>query len=146
MVARKISRTATLFKKLQEIFTRLSAIEKALSSLTSEAATTSAPDTDGPLPPNEFRLKGKSCRLAALEWRLVRCLWRKPAVPLDEVLDFVYGHDQDDKDDALRSVGKRLKRRLHKKEIPVEVISTNGYMALRLRGREGVVTDSCSTR
>jgi hypothetical protein len=118
---------------------QLDRIEAAVTRLLPVLHPTQPPQTDGLSPPDTFCLRGQSCRLTALEWRLLRCLWGKVSVEFQDALDDVYGHDHDKTDSALSSAVKRLNRKLRDKSIPSKVGMRNGKLSLEIwtRGKPG---------
>jgi hypothetical protein len=140
MAARKTHPLTALSTKLDEISSRLAALEKGQQSfrqsldrkLASIGPVTS-PKVDGPVPPESFRLGSKLYDpFTRLEYRLLACLWGKDDLEISEVLEALYGHDHKKEEDALRSVAKRLKKKLRKQSFPGVVVVRKGYAALQL--------------
>lgn len=137
--------------KLDGIASQLTALEEgqaslqqSISALGSKTSTANLPAGDGPVAPDAFSLhKEDYDGFTTREWRLLNCLWGKRAVEEEEVLEEVYGHDNDGKEGALRSLRKRLNRKLHKKKFPGSVVLVNGYLSLKMfRQPEGVTKGS----
>src|SRR5262249_26338995 len=90
-----------------------------------------APLPDGPVPPDGFSLGGVLFDgFSYLEARLLEYLWGKAAVPIQEVIEHVYGHDADNKDGALKSLVKHLSTKLTHKSCPMEVRQKSGHLIL----------------
>lgn len=92
---------------------------------------------DKVIPPSKVRIDGQIYNdLTTLEWRLMDILLTRrnageEAVSKDDVIEHVWGHDYDRKDDALKQHVKRLNKKLSEKRCSVSVsISHNGYLEL----------------
>ncbi len=97
-----------------------------------EIATPAKSPQDGPVPPDGFRLSGRLCDgLSVYEYRLLESLWGKEARLLQDVIDHVYGHDADNKDQAVMSLVKRVRNKLLQAQIPAEITSKSGYLVLK---------------
>jgi hypothetical protein len=93
---------------------------------------------DGPVPPDQFRLGGQTNGpFSVLEMRLLKYLWRRDAVLFQHAMEYVYGHDADDKDVALRSLVKHVNAKL--KNSPNAIHYKNGYLYLYIYRSEAVV-------
>jgi hypothetical protein len=135
---------AQVVEKLAGIDHRLDALEKGQRQLTalvnqalaSQAAgkrATARPPSDGPIPPDKFRLNAQTYGgFSSLEWRLLRSLWGKTAVRIGKVMDRVYGHDHGDKDEAFKALKKRLSRKLLDQGFPGEIVTKGGFLSLDL--------------
>jgi hypothetical protein len=81
-------------------------------------------DEDRVIAPDRVRLGGKVyAGLGSYEWRLLDHLLRAKdhASEFTEVLDHVYGHDADDKDNSLRQLAKNLNKKLAEQGCPSSV-------------------------
>ncbi len=67
---------------------------------------------DGPAPPNIFRWKGKEHSVPPLQWRLLQFLWDRKNPKVQDVIDSVWGHDSNKKDNDLSVALSRLNSRL----------------------------------
>jgi hypothetical protein len=130
---------APISQKLNQIASQLEALKKGQESLKESISSLRLPPSpsgvsfdDGPVPPDGFHLDKLYDGFTPLEWRLMAYLWTKKAIEEDDVLEAVYGHDHDDKDDALRSVVKRINKKLRQKGFPGRVVSRNGHLAINL--------------
>ena len=140
MAARRTSQTTAVSRKLDEISSRLAALEKGQQSLResldrnlASLVPVASPKADGPVPPEHFRLGRQPYGpLTRLEQRLLACLYLKDALEVGEVLEALYGHDHEQDQDALRSVVRRLNQKLHKQSFPGRVVLRKGYVALQL--------------
>jgi len=125
-------------KKLEEIASRIAALENGQTSLQRSISLimppvlSPTPAIDGPVAPDGFHLEKLYDGFTKYEWRLMACLWGKKTIEEEDVLEAVYGHDHDMKENALRSLRKRLNRKLTKMQFPGEVIPINGHLALNL--------------
>jgi hypothetical protein len=81
-------------------------------------------DRDRLIAPDRVRLSGVEYDgLSSLEWRLIKVLLRtaKRAVSIQTAMEFVYGHNADNKDEALRQLVKNLNKRLAEHGCPVSI-------------------------
>jgi hypothetical protein len=129
---------AQVMEKLAGIAHRLEALEKGqeqLVALVNQAIASQAPTPpqDGPVPPDRFRLNNKLYHgFSPLEWKLLRRLWGKSAVSISKLMDYLYGHDHGDKDEAFRALKKRLSRKLLEQGFPGEIVTSGGFLGLDL--------------
>jgi DNA-binding response OmpR family regulator len=149
MTSRKATPAKTLYTKLDEISSRLSALEKGQLSLRenldrklAKFVDVATAEVDGPVPPDNFRLDRRLYGpFTRLEWRLLACLWGKSALEISGVLEELYGHDHEQDQDALRSVVKRLNPKLRKQSFPGRVMLRQGYVFLQwVRNGSGATT------
>jgi hypothetical protein len=139
MAARRTSQTTAVSHKLDEISSRLSALEKGQQSLResldrnlASLVPVASPKADGPVPPEHFRLGPKLYGpFTSLQWRLLASLYGKDALEVGAVLETLYGHDHEQDEDALRSVAKRLNPKLRKQSFPGKVEVRKGYAWLQ---------------
>jgi hypothetical protein len=88
-------------------------------------------DRDGPGTKGWFNFKGKPYKFSLPQWRILKCLWRKAkGVSTDRVLDAVYGHGADAKDEALKQVMNRLNDNLIAYELPFKVQTRHEHWTL----------------
>jgi hypothetical protein len=134
--------SASISTKLDEISSRLAALEKGQHSfrqsidrkLASIGPVTS-PKVDGPVPPESFRLESKLYGpFTRLEYRLLACLWSKDAVEVGEALEALHGHDHTQDQEALRSLCRRLNKKLRKQSFPGRGKVSKGYAWLQWSG------------
>lgn len=105
-------------------------LKPVLQSYQHHAGHSSVPLADGSVPPNRFRFDNILHEFPPLEWRLLCLLWDQETVTHQEAIDHLYGHDAEDKDDAYKSVAKRLRCRLLDKNLPIEITMKSGYISL----------------
>lgn len=83
------------------------------------------------IPPDKVHINGTVYDgLTALEWRLMNALLGTEGIECQQVMEQVYGHDADDKDEALKQVAKRLNAKLAEKRCPCSVAFKSGFMVL----------------
>jgi hypothetical protein len=135
---------AQVMQKLDGIDHRLATLEKGqerLATLMSQALvgqgagrrTRLTPSADGPIPPDKFRFNDQTYEaFSPLEWRLLRRLWGRSAVSIDKLMDYLYGHDHGDKDEAFKALKKRLNRKLLDQGFPGEIVTKSGFLTLDL--------------
>jgi len=91
---------------------------------------------DKVIPPNKVRIEGQIYNdLTSLEWRLMDILLTRrntgeEAVPKDDVIEHVWGHDYDHKDNALKQHVKRVNEKLSEQHSPVSVSLSNGFVTI----------------
>jgi DNA-binding response OmpR family regulator len=89
---------------------------------------------DRVIAPDRVRLGGKVYSdLSSREWRLLQYLLRARghASEFTEVVDYVYGNDADDKDEALRQLTKNLNKKLTDQGCPLCVRFRQPHVYLR---------------
>jgi hypothetical protein len=142
MAARRTSQTTAVSRKLDEISSRLAALEKGQHSLRksldrklASLVPVASSKADGPVAPEHFRLEPKEYGpFTPLQWRLLACLWGKDALEVGEALEALYGHDHEQDQNALRLVVRRLNRKLRKQSFPGRVEMRKGYAWLQWSG------------
>ncbi len=87
---------------------------------------------DKVIPPSSARLGGQVYDgFTRNEWRLLEAIVNKPGVKVDDVIEYVYGHDADNKEEALTQAIKRLNKKLSDNHCPLIVSEENGFVAIR---------------
>jgi hypothetical protein len=95
----------------------------------SDAGTPAAPKPDGPFDADGFRYRGVEVRFgrAALRYKFICALWDsehnrpRPARPIQEVIDEVWGHDNDTSDSAFRQLCSGTRVSLQKVHFPLTI-------------------------
>lgn len=133
----EISRSfADITSRLDGLAKSQASIRKSLRTLKAHLSGSGPADkrSDGPVPPDKLRHEGKLYEdFTCLEWRVLQSLWGQDSVEIESLLDKVYGHNHDDKDTALKSLLKRLNRKLRKQAFPATVKPRNGSFFLAFR-------------
>lgn len=89
--------------------------------------------SDGPQPPDRFRLFGKEYKgISRDQWRLLEALWPKQTAEIDDVMEQVYGVHFKQEQEALRSLARRLTECLVLQSCPAEIVIKNGYCTLEI--------------
>ena len=92
---------------------------------------------DGPYPPDAIRVGGKDYSgVSGLRWRLLRCLWGRGPVAIDEVIDAIWGQDFDEGDKALDSLVKHARRWCRTARCPLGLRTKSGYVELLRTSKE----------
>lgn len=87
---------------------------------------------DKVVPPGSARLGGRVYDgFTRNEWRLLEAIVNKPGVEVDDVIEHVYGHDADSKEEALTQVIKRLNKKLLDHRCPFIVSEENGFVTIK---------------
>ena len=88
---------------------------------------------DKVVPPNSVRMAGKVYTdLTTLEWRLMDALLSHPdrSVEAGEVIEKLYGHDAERKEESLTQVMKRLSKKLDEQKCPFVVRMVNTRVSI----------------
>ncbi len=89
--------------------------------------------SDGPQPPDRFRLLGKEYKgISRDQWLLLKALWPQRTAEIEDVMEQVYGTDFVQSQEALRSVARRLTECLGRQSCRVEVVVKKGYCTLEI--------------
>jgi len=81
------------------------------------------------------RIEGKEYGpLTAYESRLMDVLMEGVPIETGDVIEHVYGHDVDGKENALKQVRKRLVKKLIEQGCPALIESVNNHIVLRIPG------------
>jgi hypothetical protein len=89
-------------------------------------------EADGPgglVEPKTLRWGGGLYRFSRRQWLLLQCLWGGKPTPEEDVLQHVYGYD--DEEAALKQLAHRLNNELAKYELPFRVHRSAAYWELR---------------
>lgn len=97
-----------------------------------------APNPDGPFEADGFRFAGAEVRFgrAAKQYGLVLALWDKRKKrpqsprPVEQVLETVYGHDNNTSDAALRQLISDTRQRFQSVAFPLEIKAKQGTLQL----------------
>ena len=73
----------------------------------------------GPFTPNQFRL--------------LEAIWDCKRMPVDEVMEAVYGHDADEEEGALKKLRQRLNDQMKRQDCPFHVKSQEEHFILQKR-------------
>jgi hypothetical protein len=87
------------------------------------------PEGNGPYPPDQFWLWGKSYRFAPKPWQLLEFLWGKGPVKKIEAMRHVYG-GADDAEEKITNLAKRLRAELASQDCPMEAHTGGAYIYL----------------
>lgn len=89
--------------------------------------------SDGPLPPDRFRLFGKEYKgISRDQWRLLEALWPQRTAEIEGLMGQVYGVNFKQEQEALRSLARRLTECLVLQSCPAEIVVKNGYCTLEI--------------
>jgi hypothetical protein len=91
---------------------------------------------DGPFPPDGFRYEGITVRFkrAARQYQLVSSLWTEPLFAsrlIQEVIDEVYGDENDTSEAAFRQLCSDTRRKLETANCPITIETLNGSIQFR---------------
>lgn len=88
---------------------------------------------DGPIRPGKFRFRNRIYDgLPRLEWRLLACLWGRETVSAEEAIEHLYGHDAENKEEALKHAKNRLNKKLTEQGFPGSVHFRAGHVILEV--------------
>jgi hypothetical protein len=104
-------------------------------------AASGQPEPDGPFGVDGFRLRGIEVRFsrAAKQQALVLALWDKakrcprPARPIEDVLDEVYGKEHSTEDSTFRQLCADTRRRFESANLPLVLENLQGQVSLKPR-------------
>lgn len=86
---------------------------------------------DRVIPPSSVRIDGKVYRdFGKKQWQLLEAIINKPSVESGIVIEHVYGHDADDRENALTQLIKRVNQKLVKQDCPYTVSEENEFVSL----------------
>jgi hypothetical protein len=103
--------------------------------------------SDGPQPPDRFRLFGKEYKgISRDQWLLLKAVWPQRTAEIEDVMEQVYGVNFKQEQEALRSLARRLTECLVLQSCPAEIVIKNGYCTLEIAtGLKKVASDRGST-
>jgi hypothetical protein len=85
---------------------------------------------DGPQSPDRLWVGGVQYEgFTSPEYRLLECLWGRTAVSTTDVMDCVWGDDEN-RDNALRKLVQRTKKKLVSKRVPVTIAQRNQQLLI----------------